>query len=167
MTYPKIIIPGAPITKKNRQSAHCTPTGLPPREESKKDCQGTSRPGISDGIDKAEKDYIISFMLRSWGLPTIRTAVNCDIKFFVAKFPGFPGLAGRDLSNCYQLYEDLLQADQWRNVNRGRYRGTKKLVSAGAGIIHNDSLIQGHNGSGFVFYCSQCGGIHSQYSIAN
>lgn len=67
----------------------------------------------------------------------IKTAVNAKFLFYVPKYPELPNPAGRDMSNSFQLYEDLMQEDF-------------------AGIIENDSLIQGCDGSRFVFLCYSC-----------
>ena len=114
------------------------------------------RPMISDDIDNATKKAIITHMRHGWGKPTIKTPVNVAFRFFVPKYPELPGLAGRDLSNSYQVYEDLMQADQWKTKKKGIDKGFKYKASEGAGIIENDSLIQGHDGSRFIFLCFKC-----------
>lgn len=156
MNYPIITIPGGVISKKNSPNLHCLSTGQKRNSKLKRDCGGTMRPMISDDIDKATQKIIIKRMRRGWGEPTIITPVNIAFRFHVAKHPEAPSLAGRDLSNSYQLYEDLLQADQWKVKNKGIDKGFKYKASEGAGIIENDSLIQGHNGSGFVYLCFSC-----------
>lgn len=154
--YPIITIPGAIISKKTTPSLHCLPTGQRRNPESKRHCKGTMRPMISDDIDIATKQTILLYMRRSWGLPTITGPVNAKFTFSVPTYPILPTLAGRDLSNSYQLLEDLMQADQWKIHKRGQNRGLKYLASAGAGIITNDSLIQGYEGSRFVYLCYIC-----------
>jgi hypothetical protein len=154
--YPLIVIPGRVLSKKNNPDLHCLPTGQKRNYKSKRHCFGTMRPGISDGIDKATKDAILAYMRRCWGLQTITGPVNAQFHFFVAKYPELPGLAGRDLSNSYELYQDLMQADQYKVPTRGQYKGLRCLASSGAGIIENDSLIQGHNGSRFIYLCREC-----------
>ena len=154
--YPTIIIPNLVISKKNSPNLHCLPTNMKPNYESRRHCHGTMRPMISDDISKAEKNTIITYMRRSWGMPTIMGPVNANFLFFIAKYPTLPMLAGRDLSNSYQLYEDLMQADIYKVPKNGQFANMEVLASSGAGIIKNDSLIQGHEGSRFVYLCYDC-----------
>lgn len=156
MNYPIIIIPGAVISKKNNPNLHCLPTGQKRNSQLRRHCKGTMRPMISDDIDKATQKIIITQMRRGWGKPTITTPVNIAFRFHVAKYPEAPSLAGRDLSNSYQLYEDLMQADQWKIKNKGIDKGLRYKATEGAGIIENDSLIQGHDGSRFIYLCFSC-----------
>lgn len=154
--YPIITIQGDVLSKKNKPNLHCLSTGMPPNDKSKRHCQGTMRPMISDDISKSDKEFIAVHMRRSWAVATVKTPVNVAFRFFVPKFPELPNLAGRDLSNSYQLYEDLMQADIWKVHKKGRYKGDRCLYSAGAGIIENDGLIMGHVGSKFIFLCMIC-----------
>lgn len=154
--YSTIIIPGTVISKKNSPNLHCLPTGQKRNPKLKRDCGGTMRPMISDDIDRATKRAIITCMCRAWGKPTIKTPVNVAFRFFVAKYPELPSLAGRDLSNSYQVYEDLMQADQWKVKKKGVDKGLRYKATEGAGIIENDSLIQGHDGSRFIYLCFSC-----------
>lgn len=111
---------------------------------------------ISDNISAADKKFIIVQMQRDWGLPTIKTPVNVAFRFYIPKYPILPNLAGRDLSNSYQLDEDLMQGDIFKTPTRGQFRGISILASSGAGIIENDSLIQAHDGSRFIYLCRTC-----------
>jgi hypothetical protein len=127
--YPIITIPGDVVSKKNNPQLHCQ------KMPGKKKCG--MLPRINDGIKQKKKEFIATEMRRCWGLPAISGPVNAKFTFYIPKFPNIPNIAGRDLSNSYQIYEDLMQA----NI---------------ASILENDSLIMGHDGSRFIFLCFSC-----------
>jgi hypothetical protein len=141
MIYSQIIIPGRILILKNSPVLHCKSGGRKPCGK---------YPGIipNDSI-KSEKEFIIMTMRRAWGRPPIQTPVNVAFRFYLPHF--FPGQA-TDLSNSYQLYEDLLQEPVWKNSKTKGFHCSK----GGSGVITNDKLIHGHDGSGFYFLCDDC-----------
>jgi hypothetical protein len=96
---------------------------------------------------------IIKILQRCWGEPTIETPIQIKFTFYV---PSFPPYADVDHDNAKQLYLDLLQADKWKIRRMGPGRGQKYLSSEGAGIISDDRIVQGTDGTRFVFLCHTC-----------
>lgn len=137
LKYPKIVIPGAPISKKRRYKV----------------VRYGSRYGIALDIKKSVLKNIIKIMQRCWGKPTITTPVQVKLTFFVASFPPY---ADVDHDNAKQLYLDLLQENKWKTRRMGENKGEKYLASEGAGILKDDRIVQSTDGTRFIFLCRSC-----------
>jgi hypothetical protein len=154
MKYPEITIPGKILIKKNNPVLSCF-KATPNNKTITKACGGRYRPGVASagGITEREKEEVVLYMRRSWGLPAIETPVNIKLSFHVTKFPP---LAGKDRDNAEQIYLDLLQADKWKVHRTGKDKGQRYLASSGAGVIIDDNQVHGTDGTRFVFECSIC-----------
>jgi hypothetical protein len=102
------------------------------------------------GITDKQKNDLSIYIKRQWGVKTIKRPVNIQFLFYISEYPDTRKI---DLSNAYQFIEDIIQEPQWKinRVTKEHY-----YTSGGAGIIQNDGLIHGHDGSDFRYLCPEC-----------
>lgn len=146
MSYPEIWFPGRVEKSKSKHAAACVPSGRP----GKKKCYHRPQVYTSSSMTDSQKNTLIDYIKQQWGLPPIQHFINAQFLFFVSEYPTTRTF---DMSNCYQGIEDLIQTPQWK-TNKATQE--KYFKSGGVGIIENDGLIHGHNGSDFKYLCPEC-----------
>lgn len=131
--YPKIIIPGKVLSKKNKWKP--------------------AYKRIYLGIDKEVLRTIILAMKSCWDGPVIDRPIQASILMYVTSYPPYADI---DLDNAKQIYLDLMQEDKIKIRRKGRCKGMPYLASEGAGIIKDDKIVQSTDGSRFYYLCKEC-----------